>query len=41
MGVDHLHWNNSVTKRTNERWVEFLSRFPDGKKYNNNGTEIE
>jgi len=41
MCVDHLHWKNRIAKRANKRRIEIPTRFSNGKKYNNNGTEIE
>jgi hypothetical protein len=40
MRVDYLHWKYSVTERAYEGGIEMLSRFSNGEKYNNNGTEI-
>src|SRR6266508_923457 len=41
MCVNHLHWQNGVTKCAEEGWVKVLSRVPNGEKYNDNCTEIE
>ncbi len=41
MRIDHLHRDNRIAKRANKRRIEIPTRFSNGKKYNNNGAEIE